>query len=535
MAFTRISDSELNSRGATTLPNQPAISADALKAEFDAPAKQVVAPKVNGLMNELEASSSAASLGAVAPTGFAGGTVQAVINSVAGEVETVAAQTHSHSNKAVLDKFSEVSGDPYYDGNPIGGNTGNYESLTNLPKINNVTLTGNKTTSDLGLPTTLAAMGDDSTHRVVTDVEKSTWNGKSVVEVTQVQTTGTKVATISVNGAGTDIYAPSGGGGGSVNDAYKTIKVGQTSISASGEDTFEFVEGSNVTLTPDATNKKITISASGGGQSTGDMLSSDYDSDYDVKTAGGIKAYVASQAYSLPIAGSSTLGGVKINGNNLSIDGNGVLSATDTTYTSKAESQGGTAVSLCTTGEKYEWNHKTDENPSFTMAGSRTNISTGESYSTMLGKIAKWFNDLKDLAFVAKDGTSSTKYLQGDGTWQTFPTIPTVNDGTFTVKQNGTSKGSSTANQSTASEADIITDEWKATTTTVSSGAFTFTGLDDTKGYGFKPYVQVTGSSTNKNPTCQISGITGAGTSNMSVSYTTDADNGATVKLRIVK
>lgn len=31
-----------------------------------------------------------------------------------------------------------------------------------------------------------------------------------------------------------------------------------------------------------------------------------------------------------------------------------------------------------------------------------------------------------DLASVNKDGTSSTKYLRGDGTWQTFPTIPTV-------------------------------------------------------------------------------------------------------------
>ena len=30
---------------------------------------------------------------------------------------------------------------------------------------------------------------------------------------------------------------------------------------------------------------------------------------------------------------------------------------------------------------------------------------------------------LKDLAFIAKDGTSSTKYLRGDGTWQAFPTL----------------------------------------------------------------------------------------------------------------
>jgi len=78
-------------------------------------------------------------------------------------------------------------------------------------------------------------------------------------------------------------------------------------------------------------------------------------------------------------------------------------------------------------------------------------------------------------------------------------------------------------------------DEWYDTTATVSSGGFTFTGLDDTQGWGFEPFVQVDGNSTNKNPTAELSTITGAGTSSMSLTYTTDADNGATVKLRILK
>jgi hypothetical protein len=77
-------------------------------------------------------------------------------------------------------------------------------------------------------------------------------------------------------------------------------------------------------------------------------------------------------------------------------------------------------------------------------------------------------------------------------------------------------------------------DEW-AGSTTVSSGSFSFSGLDDSQGWAYKPYVEITGSSTNKNPTAQVSSITGAGTSSMSVTYTTDADSGATVKLRIIK
>ena len=67
---------------------------------------------------------------------------------------------------------------------------------------------------------------------------------------------------------------------------------------------------------------------------------------------------------------------------------------------------------------------KIGDNPTFSQAGSRTNIASGESISTLFGKIMKWFADLKDLAFIEKDGVSSTKYLRGDGTWQTFPTVP---------------------------------------------------------------------------------------------------------------
>lgn len=77
-------------------------------------------------------------------------------------------------------------------------------------------------------------------------------------------------------------------------------------------------------------------------------------------------------------------------------------------------------------------------------------------------------------------------------------------------------------------------DAW-AGTTTVSSGAFSFSGLDDTQGYGYEPYAVITSNSTNKNPSSRISSITGAGTSSMTINYTTNADNGTTVKLRIVK
>ena len=37
--------------------------------------------------------------------------------------------------------------------------------------------------------------------------------------------------------------------------------------------------------------------------------------------------------------------------------------------------------------------------PTFAMSNNRVNISNGETTSTMFGKIAKWFNDLKSVAF----------------------------------------------------------------------------------------------------------------------------------------
>ena len=110
---------------------------------------------------------------------------------------------------------------------------------------------------------------------------------------------------------------------GSVKDTFKNIESGGTTYTASGEDTFKINAGSNVTITPLVGDKGISISATGGGQSTGDMLMSDYDSSGDVKSASstgnGIKDYVASA-----ISGKQdTLShgtGISISSNTVSVD-----------------------------------------------------------------------------------------------------------------------------------------------------------------------------------------------------------------------
>ena len=77
-------------------------------------------------------------------------------------------------------------------------------------------------------------------------------------------------------------------------------------------------------------------------------------------------------------------------------------------------------------------------------------------------------------------------------------------------------------------------DAWTAESI-VSNGSVTFTGLDDTHGWGYEPYVWIDGNSTELDPYFKLTTISGAGTSNMTVIYSTNADSGSRVKLRIAK
>jgi len=60
-------------------------------------------------------------------------------------------------------------------------------------------------------------------------------------------------------------------------------------------------------------------------------------------------------------------------GSNIQINNN-TISATDTTYQSKTASQGGTDVSLVTTGEKYTWNNKSDFSGSYNDLSNKPTI-----------------------------------------------------------------------------------------------------------------------------------------------------------------
>lgn len=109
--------------------------------------------------------------------------------------------------------------------------------------------------------------------------------------------------------------------------------------------------------------------------------------------------------------------------------------------------------------------------------------------------------------------------------------LPTVYDGTLTIQQNGTTKATHSANTSTNSTANIITDSWFGTSAQIQSdNTVTFTGVDDTDNNGYDLYCN------NKLIGVTALSVTGNGTSNATLVYTTSGGaQGDVCYLRIIK
>ena len=163
-----------------------------------------------------------------------------------------------------------------------------------------------------------------------------------------------------------------------------------------------------------------------------------------------------------------------------------------------------------------------------TYNASSSNAQSGTAVAGAISTKAD-ASDVSAIQAVIPAGASSGNKLA------TVSQIPTVNNGQLTIQQNGTTKATFTANQSSGATANIVTDDW-VKVASVSSGSVTFSGIDDTGNYGYEVFFKITSSSTNKNPSAQLSTISGEGTANMSLTYTTDADNGTNnAKLRRIR
>ena len=123
-------------------------------------------------------------------------------------------------------------------------------------------------------------------------------------------------------------------------NAFSNVKVGSTTIAADSKtDTLELVAGDNITLTPDATNDKITIAASGGGGSLPNNYSTIYVSSSGA--LGNASPQTSSDALTL-IAGNNIGLGLNDNGNAITINAS-VPSAGTTASAVGTTASGGSA------------------------------------------------------------------------------------------------------------------------------------------------------------------------------------------------
>lgn len=118
MAFEKISEEELSSVGVELLDDKPAFPANEVKQKFEETAKKLLAPKFNALVDALQAATAAASLGAKAPDGLDGSTVQDLLNAL----------------KAFVDAHLKDKGNPH---NVTAAQTGAYTRAETDQAISN--------------------------------------------------------------------------------------------------------------------------------------------------------------------------------------------------------------------------------------------------------------------------------------------------------------------------------------------------------------------------------------------------------------
>lgn len=112
MSFTRILSSDTKNKGVIGLPDTPGLSTEDMQKKFDEIALDVIIPKLNALIGELESAAAAASLGASVPDGItAEENIQSILaaiavlaseaSKVAGEAKQIASSAQSQIEVAV--------------------------------------------------------------------------------------------------------------------------------------------------------------------------------------------------------------------------------------------------------------------------------------------------------------------------------------------------------------------------------------------------------------------------------------------------
>lgn len=222
--------------------------------------------------------------------------------------------------------WSAITGKPSF---ATVATSGSYNDLSNKPTI----------PTSLPTPNSLTFTGATT----------GTWNGSAAKTVNI--PTYSNASTSSAGLMSTSDKSKLNGiaSGAEVNqNAFSNVVVGSTTIAADSKtDTLTLTAGSNITLTPNATNDSITISASG-------------------------------SSYSLPLASNSTRGGIKLSSSTQGGTPNGITVTSGRTYAVQINSSEQAVVNV-------PW---TDTNTTYSEATTSTSGLMSSSDKTKLNSLA---------------------------------------------------------------------------------------------------------------------------------------------------
>lgn len=239
--------------------------------------------------------------------------------------------------------WSTITGKPSF---ATVATSGSYTDLTNKPTI----------PTSLPTPNSLTFTGATT----------GTWNGSAAKTVNIPTYSNASTSSAGLMSASDKSKLNGIAGGAEVNqNAFSNVVVGSTTIAADSKtDTLTLTAGSNITLTPNATNDSITISASG-------------------------------SSYSLPLASNSTRGGIKLSSSTQGGTPNGITTTPGRTYAVQVNSNEQAVVNV-------PW---TDTNTTYSEATTSTSGLMSSSDKTKLNNL--FSNMIKSRNSYVKCDTSS--------------------------------------------------------------------------------------------------------------------------------
>ena len=108
MAFTKITDGDLQNKGVIGLPDTPGLSTSEMQAKFEQTAREVIVPKFNQLVDDLSKPSAASQIGANGKNRTVQGHIDNLENPHNVTAAQVGAYTKSQTDAAISDRISQI-------------------------------------------------------------------------------------------------------------------------------------------------------------------------------------------------------------------------------------------------------------------------------------------------------------------------------------------------------------------------------------------------------------------------------------------